>query len=60
MKRMLVRLLCLALCLMMPAASLAEWPYLIRDSDVRELTWEESALLQKRAHSAVQNDSMRL
>lgn len=41
MKRMLVRLLCLALCLMMPAASLAEWPYLIRDSDVRELTWEE-------------------
>ena len=41
MKRMLVRLLCLALCLMLPASSLAEWPYLIWDSDTRALTREE-------------------
>jgi len=41
MKRLFVRLVCLLLCLAIPASSLAEWPYLIWDSNRRELTREE-------------------
>lgn len=41
MKRLLVRVVCLLLCLILPLSALADWPYLIRDSDTRELTWDE-------------------